>query len=541
MALVVVGLMTAAFLSDRDLAVGRLSVIKSADVLEERAREILARAGHTSPPADEARGVSMSGDYLNWVRTKAGAAEQWNTITSGNSAMMRFWYRSSPRPLVPSPQTWQPTLTDPAFAIAGMSTVVVDERGRLQEFVVMPPQLEPAPAAEPPIDWSALFAEAELPFAQFSPVTPQWTPRVFADQRIAWEGPMRGHPDTKIRVEAAAYRGRPVAFQTIWPWTRPARTERLALSASQRAFGMAGTLLLLALLAGAVGIARFNLKSGRADARGASRIALFLIGVWTLSWLLGARHRFELDGMFDLFFGALAFILLNVGFTWLFYLALEPFVRKLRPEILISWSRLLAGQVRDPRVCRDVLIGVTVGVTMVVIGHFDSLVLPWLTGTIEEPQLSSAQYLLGARFTLSALVRTLPNSLQAAMIGTFAYVMLLLIVRKAWIANTLIVTLLTAVIVAEDGAFGARLWGVLVLAICFAAPMIAIFLRFGLLSFAAGLMTIQALGVVPLTLDLEKPHGAVSALVMIAVLALAGYAFHASRAGAGLMRRLLPA
>ena len=35
---------------------------------------------------------------------------------------------------------------------------------------------------------------------------------------------------------------------------------------------------------------------------------------------------------------------------WLYYLALEPYVRRLWPQALISWSRVLAGRVRDPLV-----------------------------------------------------------------------------------------------------------------------------------------------------------------------------------------------
>jgi hypothetical protein len=44
----------------------------------------------------------------------------------------------------------------------------------------------------------------------------------------------------------------------------------------------------------------------------------------------------------------------------LLYVALEPFVRRVSPERLVSWTRLLAGDVRDPMVARDVLVGVAI-------------------------------------------------------------------------------------------------------------------------------------------------------------------------------------
>jgi len=44
-------------------------------------------------------------------------------------------------------------------------------------------------------------------------------------------------------------------------------------------------------------------------------------------------------------------------FTWIFYIALEPFVRRRWLELIISWSRLMAGDFRDPLVWRDVPVG----------------------------------------------------------------------------------------------------------------------------------------------------------------------------------------
>jgi hypothetical protein len=37
------------------------------------------------------------------------------------------------------------------------------------------------------------------------------------------------------------------------------------------------------------------------------------------------------------------------------YMALEPVVRRRWPEVLVSWSRLLAGRLRDPLVGSHIL------------------------------------------------------------------------------------------------------------------------------------------------------------------------------------------
>ena len=48
--------------------------------------------------------------------------------------------------------------------------------------------------------------------------------------------------------------------------------------------------------------------------------------------------------------------------VWLLYIALEPHLRRVWPETMIGWSRLLAGSVRDPLVGRDVLVGVLIAI-----------------------------------------------------------------------------------------------------------------------------------------------------------------------------------
>ena len=72
--------------------------------------------------------------------------------------------------------------------------------------------------------------------------------------------------------------------------------------------------------------------------------------------------------------------LLDVGYEWdwlivsigmsagtpllmsLYYLALEPYIRRTWPELLVSWSRLLSGRFTDPLVGRDILVGTLLGV-----------------------------------------------------------------------------------------------------------------------------------------------------------------------------------
>src|SRR5581483_1203996 len=98
-------------------------------------------------------------------------------------------------------------------------------------------------------------------------------------------------------------------------------------------------------------LARHNVRTGRGDRRGATRIASALLAVMFVSWVIGARHSIEPLTEFNRFLSVFAAEqLLSAAILWLVYLALEPYVRRYSPDILMSWTRLLSGRFRDPRV-----------------------------------------------------------------------------------------------------------------------------------------------------------------------------------------------
>ena len=72
-------------------------------------------------------------------------------------------------------------------------------------------------------------------------------------------------------------------------------------------------------------------------------------------WLLQAGHSigvYESRLSFEAMLAADGEFLAMVG-KWV--IAIQPFVRRYLPEVLISWSCLLGGRYRDPRVGRDLL------------------------------------------------------------------------------------------------------------------------------------------------------------------------------------------
>lgn len=539
---ILVGLAAVAMFSDYSRLVGRVTFGLPAAVLEDRAQAVLHAASVPLPAADTAVGVAVNQDYLTWIAQTDETPDRWDVLTRAESPLLRFWYRTSPRPMTPLAPSWQPQLNDPPLALSGMASVTVDDKGRLLEFVSMPPQLDPDTADDPaPFDWTRMFELAGLAVDDFTPVTPRWTPRIYAEGRAAWEGPMPAAPDQKIRIEAASYRNRPVSFQVIWPWTRPTRMDLPPQpSGVSRALSIGGTLLIIALMTGAIALVRHNLRSGRADRRGAFRIALVLIVIWIAAWALGARHRFDVAAELGLFFSFFGSALLNTGLAWLFYLALEPFVRRFRPHILISWTRLLAGQGRDPLVARDLLVGVAGGVLIALtIGFGNWMVSSMGGGAPQAPQTSNMRYLLGAQYALALLLQSVPNALQTAMIATFAYVMLRALTGRDWIAISVAVALFAIVIMAEESGTAPLI--ALLIGFGLASPILFVLLRYGLLSLATLLLVLQSVQAVPLTLDPSRSHAGVAAITALLVVGVTAWAFHFSRAGDGLLRRFVSA
>ena len=226
------------------------------------------------------------------------------------------------------------------------------------------------------------------------------------------EPPGRGRgpvaPTVPIRVEAAAHRGKPVWFEVIWPWTRPDRMEKYAWPAGKLLKQALWITLSLLLLAAASFMARRNIVLGRGDRRGAFRVALLLSGAGILSWALGAHHVADWSAETGLVGRGAGEVVLQAAFVWLFYLAVEPYARRLRPWTLVSWTRFLAGGLGDPVVGRDTLAGLAWAVLLFalvpvpyVLPGFFGQPPPDLMGGYLDPLLGTAP-LLGATLDMAS-------------------------------------------------------------------------------------------------------------------------------------------
>jgi serine/threonine-protein kinase len=385
---VVLVLLTAVvLLLQQMLVMHRVPFDKPPDVLLDRARSVRTSFGYHDTPADSASGFDIDGDYYNYVQKSRQGADSWREISSGRDPLTRFWYRTSPSPLKTGDVRERVTSSEPPFSVAGMKNLALDSRGRLIGFEAIPSQAEAsetssgdvgpsgaptrpaAPDATPTAptapNWDLLFAAAELPKDRFTPTEPHWTPRAFADTRAAWAGTLPELGDTPVRVEAASYGGRITGFSLVFPWTE----QRAASTGDQKSFvetlgSYLHILIELALVLASVFIARRNLRLGRGNPAGAFRIAVFTFAVELVSLFLKGKHVPILDGEVDRWYSQVAYAVFEAGKIWIYYLALEPIVRRYWPDGLITWNRLLAGRWRDPLVGWHLLCGVGCGLAL---------------------------------------------------------------------------------------------------------------------------------------------------------------------------------
>ena len=437
---VVAGVVASALLSPSNDALGAIDTPLSVAALHERARVMSERLGFGDAGVHNAHGMIVDGDYVEWLQEDERAADMLDRVAAGRLPVYTLWYRESPERLSPSLTAERVGEDDPPVTVPGMVSLRLDPAAQLVGLSAVPPDRDEAagPADGDGGDggsgalWATLFEQAGLDRDRFTEVEPGRTPPFFADARAAWEGTLAEAEDVTLRVEAAAFQGRPVSFRIIGPWTR----DRGAVKPQE---GMEVVLpfvflaLALGLLIGLGLLARRNLNSGRSDLRGARRVGLYIFVVQLASVLVSGTLFLGGDVMERVFVWLSVVVFLAV-LVFLAYVALEPYVRRLWPATLISWTRVLAGRFADPLVGRDLLIGGVLGAFTGCLMTVHTR-LPGLLGLPAEPLGAGlADNSGGALVAVPALLNSVGGAVGQSMLLLVALVLLRLLFRNTWVA-----------------------------------------------------------------------------------------------------------
>jgi hypothetical protein len=178
------------------------------------------------------------------------------------------------------------------------------------------------------MDWKKLFEAAGLDPSRWTETASQEIPPYSFDERKAWTGTFAHAPNMPTRIEAAAWKGRPVSFELFGPWRRPARIQpRAPQTTGQRVVGRFLLVVISIVLVGGLWLAVRNSRAGRGDMRGALCLAAYGLIFQSLSEIVRLHHvstPAELLYLVD----QISIGLFVAAMIWVLYMALEPFLRR---------------------------------------------------------------------------------------------------------------------------------------------------------------------------------------------------------------------
>jgi len=328
-----------------------------------------------------------------------------------------------------------------------------------------------------------------------------------------------------VHIEAAAFHGKPIEFYVLSPWTRPWRMTPFVDETGRMLGNDILAVLLLAALGGGVFFARRNLRLGRGDRRGAMRLSLFIFTSLLLGWIVGEHH---VSSVWELaqFLGSLSGILFVTCLVWVLYVALEPFVRRRWPQILVSWTRVLSGEWRDPLVGRDVLVGCASGIMMMLLIRVAVATPSWLGLGNATPYAESLAPGLGS--FLQFVFRIGVSGPLVALCFLFTYFLLRMMLRREWAATVAYLLILSAG--GPIDYLGDVLWSFVLFNLILNALLLVILMRVGLTVAVVYLFVAQLMGL-PITFHTSSWYFGIGAVALFIVAALTFYGFHTALGG----------
>lgn len=496
----------------------------SPEVLRARARDVIKDLGYASaePPADYADGVNLLAHYVDYIGDNDQSPGRWEKLGSLGPGAYRYWYRQSPRYF---DETHFIGVDYPALDVSGMVSLYLDTSGKLHWFTAVPPQRDTPSSERATADWSIPFRSAGLDMKNFQPVTSTWVPLHASDERMAWDG--TDGQQTKVHVEAAAFKGKLIYFETIYPWDVPMRQEQPRESRGNKVLTIMVLVVSLLALFGSALLARRNLRLGRGDRRGATRLAVAYATVRMLVWAFSEHHNGMVGRETSLFFQDLAFAIFSGTFLWLLYVAFEPFLRKTWPGWGISWSRLMAGDYRDPLVGRDLLIGLVIGIAMSAIQLLSTLTPNWFGKPTPLFVTPSASF-LGPNMFFARFESQLSAGLFIAFVCVFLLLLFLRLMRRELPALITVWIILTAfaTLISQSSLIMVPLIAITAFLAIFAMR------RYGLLALTTTSVVAHLLIFFPVTTDLTAWYAMDFTIAMGISLALAGFAAYTAVGGA---------
>ncbi|HYL78734.1 MAG TPA: serine/threonine-protein kinase [Bryobacteraceae bacterium] len=516
LAAVIVGIVALCWIAQRRNFVNQTPMEFAPEVLAAKARDIAASFGYTQRPVDRAFGWFKDQDYVTYALKQPDSAQRLAHLGTNRPPVLNFWYREAPRYLVPT-GGGAVSLGNPPAAERGNLQMLLDSEGRLLQFQARPaekpdadkPDSETPGGGKPPseADFQKLLAAAGLDPFRMTAAEPTWVPPSAFYTRAAWT--VKEGLDS-MRVEAATWQGRVVAFERLFPWNVSAPSNDATIGGLP--------LLLPPLMAVAVAVAWRNLRLGRGDKRGANRLAGFVL-VCTLTAAFCDSHHLPSGVEVGVLLLALRNSLGVPVVVWLVYVAFEPYLRRYAPNTLIGWSRLLEGRWRDPLVGGQLLAGVAAGLGV-------SVVLAIGPGNL----IAALSLPVDGMRSVAWLANMMTFGMSLSLMFTLLWLLFRIPARRNWLASALMAGTVAAAFLPF---FGLAALGVGIVA----AALALIIMRLGVLAAVAYYFGLScAGGNAPWTTSVSVWYARTAMLAIAAILAVAIYGFRTTLAGRPLWR-----
>jgi hypothetical protein len=245
--------------------------------------------------------------------------------------------------------------------------------------------------------------------------------------------------------------------------------------------------------------------------------------------LLIADHIPDFTKEIPLLFKMAGYSLLGAATIGLIYLALEPYVRRRWPNLIISWNRLLVGDWRDPMVGRDVLVGGMLGLGHTAAIYVTVPLATWTSGRAVPNSGLNISYLEGTRHLWASFLMHLPTGVFSAFFFLLLLILLVTLFRKQWLATAVFWILLVSV---ESLAFrrGAHWTGLLGTALISTITIVGI-ARFGLVAMISRAVFFELSFHNAITSDFSSWYFGNTIFAAVVLFGLAIYGFYTSLAG----------
>ncbi len=276
-----------------------------------------------------------------------------------------------------------------------------------------------------------------------------------------------------------------------------------------------------------------NSKNRRADMQGAWRLAAFVFAMEIVTWVLGATHVAAQWEAYNLTL-ALAWAALAALFLWMMYVALEPFVRRRMPELLISWSRVLAGKFQDPMVGRDLLAGAAVAYLIRMINRLDILYAALRHLPLPAPGATNPILVTTGPTALAQIFSFVSSAIFNGLVLLFVFVIFQRIFRNKWVAAAIFIGFWTLKTILQVGqSLEAGVLSVIVLTL-----LAALLLRYGILAVVAEIF-FESLNYAPFTMKASVWYAWMGWLAVAVAIGIVIFAARSALAGNALFGKMV--